>query len=403
MAEIHPRAEYDLILGRVGELWLKGRNRNDFVQQLRRNLQASLKAELKGAQVQPAHGRFFVRLADPAHMARALEICRDTPGLHSVSPVRRVARDIDAILAGALALAAAEWADHTGTFRVVSRRADKTFPLTSPQINQEIGYALHSTFGLSADLNRADVTLGVEVERERAHVFVHSHLAAGGLPIGSAGRVLLLLSGGIDSPVAGYLAQKRGCALDAVYFHSAPFISESSRDKVETLANLLGPRQGGLRLHVVHFTDIQKAIRDNCDKRLTVVLYRRFMYRIAGRIADQRKARALCTGESIGQVASQTLENLALVDGVTNHLTIRPLLTYDKDEVVDVARRIGSFETSILPHQDCCTLFVPKNPAIRAKLHIVERAEARLDLEALIEGALARTDVVECGAAPDPL
>ena len=207
--------------------------------------------------------------------------------------------------------------------------------------------------------------------------------------------MLLLLSGGIDSPVAGYLAQKRGCRLEAIYFHSPPFISEASKDKVEELARKLAPRQGFLRLLVIPFTDIQKAIKADCDRRFTVILYRRFMYRIADAIAQATGSVALCTGENLAQVASQTLENLTVVDTLTSRLTLRPLITFDKDEIVRIARHIDTFDTSVLPHDDCCTLFVPKHPITKARLIDVENAETPLSVDQLVADAVSQRDVID--------
>ncbi len=381
---------------RMGELWLKGRNRHTFVDRLRTNLQSSLNAAVEGAVVRKTHGRLFVDLADPQTSARALAVCADTPGLTSVSPVVRVDSDIEAITTAGVELARVEWAGASGSFKADSRRPWKQFPLTTPQIDRAVGGAVAGEMGFSVDLKAPDYTLGIEVDEHGSHVWTHNVRAVGGLPVGCSGRVMLLLSGGIDSPVAGYLAQKRGCAVDAVYFHSPPFISEASRDKVETLARMLAPRQGKLRLHVAHFTEIQKAIRANCEGRLTVLLYRRFMYRIAAELASRRGAQALCTGESVGQVASQTLENLTVVDFVTDLFTLRPVICFDKQEITALARRIGTYETSILPHDDCCTLFVPRNPALRASVRTLEKAERALDVEALVAEALERTEVVTC-------
>ncbi len=388
------RHDYPLILCRLGEVWLKGRNRGVFLERLRRNLHASLGARLEGVKVQKTHGRFFVKLADPAQLADALPIILDTPGLSGASPCIRIEGGLEEIQAAALELAQSEWSGLEGSFAVDSRRTWKQFPLPSPEINRVVGGPIQEALGFSVNLKRPDRRLGIEVNEDHHHLWAHTFHGVGGLPIGSAGRVMLLLSGGIDSPVAGYLAQKRGCELDAVYFHSPPFVSEASRDKVETLARSLAPRQSGLRLHVVHFTEIQKAIKEHCDRRMTVLLYRRFMYRIAARLAAQRRCQALATGENLGQVASQTLENLTVVDGLDPILTLRPLITFDKQEIMALARGIDTYDVSILPHDDCCTLFVPRNPTLRGSNRELEAQEERLEVEALIEEAIEATEVV---------
>ena len=221
----------------------------------------------------------------------------------------------------------------------------------------------------------------------------------GGLPVGSAGKTMLLLSGGIDSPVAGHLAQRRGCELEAIYFHSPPFVPEETRDKVKELGQILAASQGSLLLHSVHFTAIQKAIKAHCEAKHTVLLYRRFMYRIADQLARKRRCLALVTGENLGQVASQTIENLNLVDGLTKTIVFRPLLTYDKRHVMDAARELGTYEISIRPFDDCCTLFVPKNPTTRGRLHVIEAQESRLDVDALVEEAIEKTTRFELAPA----
>ncbi len=384
-----PRADYTMLLIRIGEVWLKGRNRGEFLDKLRRNLRASLAAAVPGAKLQGHYARYFAVLPSPEGLEAALAVVADTPGVSSVSPVRRVPSDLETITTEARRLAAVELAGATGTFAADARRSLKSFPLTSPALNAHVGGAVAGDLGLRVDLKRPNHRLGIEVAEEGTYLWVRTLPAVGGLPVGTTGRVLLLLSGGIDSPVAGYLAQKRGCALDAVYFHSPPFIGEASREKVEDLARTLAPRQGGLLLHVVPFTAVQTEIRKRCDPRLTVLLYRRFMYRIAGALAAQLGSAALCTGENLGQVASQTLENLTLVDNLTGLLTMRPLLTYDKLETIAIARRIGTFELSIRPFDDCCTLFVPKHPAIRAPVRALEHEEAKLDVDHLVRAALA--------------
>lgn len=376
-------------MGRVGELWLKGRNRGTFAERLRANLQASLSAELAGAQVHLGRGRVFVQLDVEGTAERALAICADTPGLVDVRPVVRCAPVASEIEATAVVMVREAWAGATGSFAVRAKRTQKTLPFTSPALAAQVGAAVGTETGLAVDLSGPDRVLDIEVDPRRAHLWTAVTPGAGGLPVGTAGTVLLMLSGGIDSPVAGYLAQKRGCALEAVYFHSPPFVGEATREKVEALARMLAPRQAGLWLHVVPFTAVQTEIRARCDLRQAVVLYRRFMYRIAARLAADRGLDALCTGEMLGQVASQTLRNLELVDRVVDRLVLRPLMTWDKGEVTDRARQIGTYETSILPHDDCCTLFVPDDPVTRGSRGVIEAQESRLDIGGMVDAALA--------------
>ncbi|MEE2756734.1 MAG: tRNA uracil 4-sulfurtransferase ThiI, partial [Myxococcota bacterium] len=370
-----------LIIARLGELFLKGRNQKNFRERLVKNLRGSLRAEFDSLEVIPTRGRIFVRLTDPDHMSRALEICTSTPGLTSASPCLKVVPDLEELTTKAVEVATTAWGGSQSTFMVRAKRLDKQFHLNSTQLGAHVGGAINDALGLPVDLKNADHVMHVELGERAAYIWIEVYPGLGGLPIGSAGKVLLMLSGGIDSPVAGHLAQKRGCEVDAIYFHSPPFISEASREKVESLAKILGARQGSIRLHVVPFTEIQKQIHSQCDRKLTVLLYRRFMYRIASKLASIIRAKALCTGENLAQVASQTLENLNLVHDVSTLLTMRPLLTYDKTETVHLAKRIGTYDISIQPYDDCCSLFLPRNPATRGRISVVRNAESLLDVD----------------------
>ncbi len=384
-----------LLMARVGELWLKGRNRDHFVRALHDNLQTALSAALSHVQVMAGRGRLYVGVGRAEDVPRALAICADVPGLVDVARVERCPPTLDAIEAAALALVEARWAGATGSFAIDGRRTQKTLPFSSSDLNRRVGAAVLAATGLRVDLSRPDRTLSVEVGPRRAHLWTAACPGAGGLPVGTAGGALLMLSGGIDSPVAGYLAQKRGCRLEAVYFHSPPFVGEATRAKVQALARRLAARQGRLTLHVAPFTDPQLAIRDHCDRRMAVLLYRRMMYRIADRLAGRRGLDALCTGEMLGQVASQTMANLTLVDAVCDRLVLRPLLTHDKQESVALARRIGTYETSILPHDDCCALFLPDHPVTRGTAPLMRGQESRIDVDALVEQAAQGVESVE--------
>jgi thiamine biosynthesis protein ThiI len=244
------------------------------------------------------------------------------------------------------------------------------------------------------DLTNPALVVGVEVGHTAAFVFAETRAAPGGLPVGSSGHALLLLSGGIDSPVAGWLAAKRGLSLDALYFHSPPFVGEKSKDKVLTLARALHGWQALRNLHVVHFTEAQKRLRDAGPAELAVVLYRRMMMRVADLLADRVEAQALVTGENLGQVASQTVTNMKTIEAAARRLVLRPLLTYDKQETIEVARRIDTFDTSVLPYDDCCSLFVPPHPATGARVSDVERVEAHLDVAALAGEVAASAETI---------
>jgi tRNA uracil 4-sulfurtransferase len=318
-------------------------------------------------------------------------------GVQNLSPAVVVPRgtgadSLDAIAAEAVAAAQTAITARGGlrpTFKVETRRPDKQFPMNSMDVSREIGARVLTATGLAVDVHKPELTIGIEIATHGVLVFSETLPGPGGLPVGATGRVNLLLSGGIDSPVAGWLAMKRGCTVGATYFHSFPYTGDKTKEKVADLARLLAGWQGEVVLHVVAFTDVQKALRDAGRGDLAVVLYRRMMMRAAAKIATAERALALVTGENLAQVASQTLENLAVIEDASPLPVLRPLLTYDKLETISLARRIGTYDTSILPYEDCCSLFVPSHPATRARLADVLEAEAKLDVEALA-GDLAK-------------
>jgi thiamine biosynthesis protein ThiI len=383
-----------VLLCRYGELFLKAGNRRRFQSMLVNNVQAAI-AGVPEARVEAPHGRILVRVPR-AHVDEAAARVERVFGLVSLSVARVVAADEAAIGDAAVAETRAALermprAPAAGPvrFRVDANRADKSFPVGSMELGSRVGARVVAALGLPVDLHTPELRIGVEVTSRGAFVYAGTRAAPGGLPVGVSGRALLLLSGGIDSPVAGWLAAKRGLALDAIYFHSPPFIGEKSKDKVLALGRILA-RWGALRsVTVVPFTDVQRKLVDGGAGELAVVLYRRMMMRIADRIADGLPAGSLVTGENLGQVASQTVENMTAIAAVARHLILRPLLTYDKVETTDLARRIGTFETSILPFDDCCSLFVPRHPATKARAQDAEKIEADLDVAALVDAAVA--------------
>ena len=382
-----------VILCRYGELFLKAGNRKAFERVLADNVRAAI-AELPRTRVEQTHGRLLVRL--PAEDAdEAAGRLQRVFGLVSVSIAKQAAAkdDLDAITATAVDEARAAVArDRPASFKIESRRPDKRFPKSSLEIDRHVGAAVQAATGLPVDVHTPALRVGIEVGTEVAYVFAGKQDAPGGLPVGASGRALLLLSGGIDSPVAGWLAAKRGLALDAVYFHSPPYVGEKSRDKVIALGRQLARWQALRSVTVVPFTDAQKRLRDTGPAELAVVLYRRMMMRIADAIADQLEASALVTGENLGQVASQTIENLTAIEAAARRVVLRPLVTYDKVETTALARRIGTYETSILPYEDCCSLFVPAHPATRARAQDAERVEDQLDVAAEIAAAVAGSE-----------
>ncbi|MSP17208.1 MAG: tRNA 4-thiouridine(8) synthase ThiI [Myxococcales bacterium] len=384
----------EVILLRYGELFLKGKNRGQFEARVLENARRAI-AGLPGAKVRRARLRALVEVA-PGETDRALDRLARVFGLTSLSPARVVAPALAAIEDEAVRAAQAAIDRRGGrpSFKVSARRADKKFPLTSPELDHTVGARIVRELGLPVDVHKPDFTIGIEVHEERVLVFCDTRPGPGGLPVGCTGTVNLLLSGGIDSPVAGWLAMKRGCRVIATYFHSFPYTGDATREKVTDLARSLARWQGELTLFVVGFTDAQKALRAADKGPMAVVLYRRAMMRAAAAIARREHAQALVTGENLAQVASQTLENLAVIEEAATLPVLRPLLTYDKLETVALAQRIGTFELSIQPYEDCCSLFVPSNPTTRARLDQVVAAERALDVDKMAEELAAAADRV---------
>jgi tRNA uracil 4-sulfurtransferase len=387
-----------VILCRYGELFLKLGNRGRFEQQLAANVRSALRG-LPDTSIESPHGRLLVRTPE-AQLDEACSRVERVFGLVSISPARQVAAEADLEVvtrtAVEVAIAALERDPaRRRSFRIEARRSNKQFPLSSQEIATRVGAAVNRATGVPVNLEDPALVVGVEVSQASACVFADTRPAPGGLPVGTAGQALLLLSGGIDSPVAGWLAAKRGLSLHGLYFHSPPFIGEKSRDKVVALGRTLASWQALGSLRVVNFTEAQKRLRDVGPAELAVVLYRRMMMRVADRVADRLQAQALVTGENLGQVASQTLTNLGTIEAAAAHLVLRPLVTYDKHETIGLAKRIGTFDLSVLPYDDCCSLFVPPHPATAARLVEVERAEARLDVAAEAQAMAESVEILD--------
>lgn len=391
---------FDLTLVHYHEIALKGRNRPLFVERLAVNLRAATRG-LGVTGVRRLPGRLTLALEPGAPWEPIRERLATVLGVANFARAVRVPADPPQLTALVAGVEAALGDRRFTTFRVLTKRADKSFPLPSPRINAIVGAALKASHGGTVDLERAAFTLHLEVLGGEAFAYFEKEPGPGGLPVGVSGTVAALVSGGIDSPVAAYRMMKRGCRVLLVHFHGYPFVDRSSIEKARTLAGILARFQYTSRLFLVPFGEVQRRIVVAAPAPLRVVLYRRFMVRIAEVLARRLGALALVTGDSVGQVASQTLANLAAVDDAAELPILRPLIGMDKEEITDQARRIGTFETSILPDQDCCTLFVPKSPAIRARLADVAAAESALDVERLV--ALAHEGCEEVRFAfPEP-
>ncbi|WP_156857722.1 tRNA uracil 4-sulfurtransferase ThiI [Oceanobacillus sp. AG] len=382
--------QYDHILIRYGEMALKGKNIRSFIQALQENLQVKLK-DFPNVKVKRTQGRMFV-LLNGHEPEPIIEICRKVFGIHSLSLALKVENDVEQIKEAALeALKKAE----ARTFKVAAKRVDKSFPHGSLEMNQIVGgHLLVNTEGYTVDVHEPDVEIKVEIRQEATYITSENISGAGGLPVGTAGKSLLLLSGGIDSPVAGYLAMKRGVQLEAIHFHSPPYTSERARQKVLDLTKKLVGYGKSIKVHIVPFTKLQQEIFREMPDSYAMTIMRRMMFRIAEAVCEQENILSLTTGENLGQVASQTMESMHAINEVTNYPVIRPLIAMDKAEVVDISKEIDTYEISILPYEDCCTIFVPKSPKTRPRRDKINALEARHDFGPSIEEAIAGIETI---------
>ncbi len=380
----------EIILIKYGEIILKGLNRHIFEDKLVRNIQ---KAVGKSARVYKSRATIY---AEPMEGADTDEIMRAVMRVFGVVYVIRAAvceKSLAEI--GETAISYVPLSAYK-TFKVETKRADKTFPMASPLVSAEIGGKILEAFPhLTVDVKNPDIVVSVEIREGGAYVYGARQKGPGGMPTGTAGKVMLMLSGGIDSPVAGYTLAKRGTTMDAVHFFSPPFTSEKAKEKVIDLAKIIAQYTGGMRVHIVPFTEPQLQMKAKCPPEHLTILMRRMMMRIACKIAENTGAGAVVTGESLGQVASQTLEAIAVTDKCATMPCFRPLIGMDKEDIIAVARKIDSYETSILPYEDCCTIFVPKHPTTKPRLEKILESEALLDTEALIEKAISETEYID--------
>lgn len=378
----------EFILCKYGEVVLKGLNKSSFEHMMAASVRRRI-AELGEFDVYYSQSTLYVEPKDDAcDMDEAYERVKKVFGISSLSRAIAVEKNLDAILDAARTYLPEKMAG-VRTFKVEGKRADKRFPMTSPELSGEIGATLLEVMpGLSVDLHNPDLTVRVEIREKYAFLHAGAEKGACGMPAGSAGRALLLLSGGIDSPVAGYMMAKRGAELDALYFESIPYTSEMAREKVMTLAEKVCLYSGRMRVHTMNLTEIQENIKKYANEEYFTLILRRVMMRLATRLAHDRECHALITGESLGQVASQTLLALGVTDTVADLPVFRPCIGMDKEEIVTIARKIDTYDTSILPYEDCCTVFTPRHPRTRPTLSAVEAEEAKIkDLAALEDAA----------------
>ncbi|WP_175384356.1 tRNA uracil 4-sulfurtransferase ThiI [Bacillus sp. FJAT-27225] len=383
---------YDRILIRYGEISTKGRNRGKFVEMLRKNISLALN-EYPGIKIEADRDRMYVVL-NGEDSIEVMAKLKKVFGIQSFSPAIRVEKEIPAMKDAALSLLQSVYEEGL-TFKITAKRSDKSFELDTDGINQEFGaHMLKNIPGLKVKVKNPDINLVIEIRSEAAYLSCETIQGAGGLPLGTGGKAMLMLSGGIDSPVAGFLAMKRGVQIEAVHFHSPPYTSERARQKVIDLSEKLAEVSGEVVLHIVPFTELQEAVRAQIPENYSMTATRRFMLRIADAIRERNEGLAIITGESLGQVASQTLESMYAINEVTNTPILRPLITEDKPEIIKVAQEIGTYDISILPFEDCCTIFVPASPKTKPKRDKVAYYESFIDFEPFVERAVEGTETI---------
>lgn len=378
-----------VLLIRYSEIHLKGNNREFFESALVSNIKTALKGyEYEFAR---SNARYVIRNFHEEQLEEITDVVRNVFGVHSVSVAEEVPSDYDAISSAAISIA-----PHSGSFKVNTNRADKRFPMPSMTVSAEIGGDVLEKYpDLTVDLFKPEHVINIDI-RENGKTFVYSNVlkAVNGMPVGTGGKAIVLLSGGIDSPVAAYMMAKRGMTLRALHFHSFPYTSAQAKQKVLDLAKIVKKYTLRMTVDVVSFTEIQTEIHEKCPEEYMITIMRRFMMRIAERIAKMNGAGAIVTGESLGQVASQTLESITSSNSVVTIPVFRPLIGFDKDEIIEISQIIGAFETSILPYEDCCTVFLPKKPVTKPRLSAVEKVESALDVDKLVDNALNNVETI---------
>lgn len=380
---------YNILIAKYGEIGVKGKNRYLFENKLIRNIRNMLKS-IGEFNVYKEYGRIYIDV-DENNYKEAIEEIRKVFGIVGVSPAIKREKDYGILKETALGMLRQKIEEGAKTFKIASKRGDKEFHLTSQEMSIDIGGYVLSNLGndeIKVDVKNPDVVITCEYRKEHTLVYADSVPAYGGLPLGTNGKAITLLSGGIDSPVASWLVAKRGVDIEAVHFHSYPFTNERSQEKVRDLARILSKYCGPIKLHMVNTLKIQKMIAERCNQEEATILARRFMMRIAEEIGRSRYCDALITGESIGQVASQTMQGIVCTNASVSLPVFRPLIAMDKVDIIKIAEEIGTYETSIIPEADCCSLFSPKKPVTKPRLERIEKSEQKLDVDALVKEAI---------------
>ncbi|MBQ3235755.1 MAG: tRNA 4-thiouridine(8) synthase ThiI [Clostridia bacterium] len=380
-----------VIIIRWGEIHLKGKNRGIFEKMLENNIKHAIKDF--ECTFKKISGRYLIKDFEEFYIEDIMNKLSKVSGVHSASVCELVKSDIEHIIEKSIEICKGR----SGTFKVDTKRADKSFPILSVEVSKKVGgEILKSNKDLKVDVVSPSFTVNIDIrESGETLIFTDTVKMMGGMPSGASGKGLLMISGGIDSPVAGYMMAKRGMKLEAVHFHSYPYTSEQAKEKVIELTKAVGEYTGGIKLYVVSFTEIQEAIHRCCKEEYMITLMRRFMMKISEKIARNNGLQAIITGESLGQVASQTIESITSSNSVATMPVLRPLIAFDKIDIIQISEKIGTYETSILPYEDCCTVFLPKHPLIKPNLKKVEIEEGNLDVEGLINNALNNVEIIE--------
>ena len=382
--------QYDHILVRFGELTTKGKNRKDFIKRLLTNVRNALR-EHPTLTYERTHDRMYIMLHEEDHQA-VCDKLKEVFGISSFSLALKCESDIEVIKKVCLQLANSR---NAATFKVAARRSDKQFPMISDEINRAVATEILKNTEYKVNVKEPELLIQIEVRREATYIMTDKLKGNGGYPVGVGGKALVMLSGGIDSPIACYMTMKRGVAIECIHYASPPYTSDAALEKVLQLAQKVSRFQGHIRVHLVPFTDLQLAIYKNCDESYAITLMRRMMYRLAQRLCEKQNCQAIVNGESIGQVASQTLESMNVINKVCDIPVIRPLACLDKVEIIDKAKQIDTYDISIQPFEDCCTIFTPKNPVTKPTLKRCERLEARFDFEPLLQECIDKIEVVD--------
>ncbi|MDS3930467.1 tRNA uracil 4-sulfurtransferase ThiI [Staphylococcus epidermidis] len=384
--------QYDYLLVRYGELTLKGTNRKMFVNQLKDNVKRAL-IPLSGYHVKGKRDRMYIELSPEADINEIIQRLSKVYGIKSISPVIKIDKNEEKINQSAIQLS--QDFEKGSTFKVDVKRVDKSFRLDTYELQRQVGGAiLKENNNITVNVKNPDYEIKIEVRMDAIYIYEKVIAGAGGLPVGTGGKTLLMLSGGIDSPVAGIEVMKRGVTVEAIHFHSPPFTSEKAKDKVIELTRILAERVGPIKLHLVPFTEIQKQINKVVHPRYTMTSTRRMMMRISDKVVHQINANAIVNGENLGQVASQTLKSMYAINHVTATPVLRPLLTLDKEDIIKKAKELGTFETSIQPYEDCCTIFTPKNPVTEPDFNKVIKYESVFNFDEMIENAVENIETL---------